>query len=41
MHAGEMMNATGQRAHEDIFSTATGETILPAEIQNDKCTLAR
>ena len=41
MHAGEAKNATGQRAHEDIFSAATGETILPAEIQNEKCTPAR
>ncbi|MBC8544377.1 hypothetical protein [Bianquea renquensis] len=41
MHAGEVKNASGQRAHEDIFSAATGETILPAEIQNDKCTPAR
>ena len=41
MHAGEVKNASGQRAHEDIFSAATGETILPAEKQNDKCTPAR
>ena len=41
MHAGKVKNATGQRAHEDIFSAATVETILPAEKQNEKCTPAR
>ena len=41
MHAGKMKNDSRQRAHGNIFSAATGETILPAEIQNDKCTPAR
>ena len=41
MHASEMKNATSQRAHEDLFSAATGETTEPAEIQNEKCTPAR
>ncbi|MBC8544378.1 hypothetical protein [Bianquea renquensis] len=40
MHAGEVKNDTGQRAHGDIFHAATVETILPAEKQNDKCTPA-
>ena len=41
MHAGKAKNDTGQRAHEDIFHAANFETILPAEIQNEKCTPAR
>ncbi|MFQ9798672.1 MAG: hypothetical protein ACLR23_06700 [Clostridia bacterium] len=40
MHAGVAKNDSRQRAHGNIFSAATGETILPAEIQNDKCTPA-
>ena len=41
MHAGKVKNASDQRAHGNIFSAATVETILPAEKQNDKCTPAR
>ncbi|MBC8544489.1 MAG: hypothetical protein ACLR23_03655 [Clostridia bacterium] len=41
MHAGEANNSIGQRAHEDKFHAATGETTIPAEIQNKKCTPAR
>ena len=40
MHAGEMKNATSQRAHEDIFSAATVETTEPAEKRDQKCTPA-
>ena len=41
MHAGVAKNATGQRAHEDIFSAATGETTELAGKRDEKCTPAR
>ena len=40
MHAGEAKNGSDQRAHEDKFLAASGETTMPAEIQNEKCTPA-
>ena len=40
MHAGEASNCSTQRAYGDKSPAATGETIMPAEIQNEKCTPA-
>ena len=40
MHAGEANNGSGRRAHGAKFSVASGETTVPAGIQNEKCTPA-
>ena len=41
MHAGMANNGSDQRAHGTKFSAASGETIMPAGIQNEKCTPVR
>ncbi|MBC8543551.1 hypothetical protein [Bianquea renquensis] len=40
MHAGEVSNGNGRRAHGGKFPAASGETTMPAGIQNGKCTPA-
>ena len=40
MHAGEASNDSDQRAYGAKFSAASGETTMPAGIQNEKCTPA-
>ncbi|MFQ9802077.1 MAG: hypothetical protein ACLR23_27815 [Clostridia bacterium] len=41
MHAGKVRNGSGRRAHGAKFSAASGETTMPAGIQNEKCTPVR
>ena len=41
MHAGMANNGSDQRAHGAKFPAASGETTIPAGIQNEKCTPAR
>ncbi|MFQ9802072.1 MAG: hypothetical protein ACLR23_27790 [Clostridia bacterium] len=41
MHAGMANNGNGRRAHGAKFSAASAKTIMPAGIQNEKCTPVR
>ncbi|MFQ9802078.1 MAG: hypothetical protein ACLR23_27820 [Clostridia bacterium] len=41
MHAGEANNGSDRRAHGAKFPAASAKTIIPAGIQNEKCTPAR
>ncbi|WP_283244030.1 hypothetical protein [Bianquea renquensis] len=41
MHAGEVKNGRGQRAHGGKFPAGIVETNKPAGKQNEKCTPAR
>ncbi|MFR5073596.1 MAG: hypothetical protein ACLTDS_16360, partial [Bianqueaceae bacterium] len=41
MHAGEVKNASGQRAHGGKFPAGSGETTMPAGKRDEKCTPAR
>ena len=41
MHAGEANNGSDRRAHGAKFPAASAKTIIPAGIQNEKCTPVR
>ncbi|WP_283244025.1 hypothetical protein [Bianquea renquensis] len=41
MHAGEIKNGSGQRAHGGKFPAGSGETTMPAGKRDEKCTPAR
>ncbi|MBC8543545.1 hypothetical protein [Bianquea renquensis] len=41
MHAGEVSNGSGRRAHGGKFLAGSAKTTTPAGIQNEKCTPVR